>query len=88
MQDKNARAKFSAARVAASVFGVLAGLGGLTHGIGEVIQGNVAPGGIIIDSWTQGPIATNLDGEPAMTILPNLLVTGVLTILLSLAVLV
>lgn len=88
MQDENATAKFRASRVAASVFGVLAGLGGLTHGIGEVVQGNVAPSGIIIDSWTQGPIATNMDGEPAMSVVPNLLVTGALTILVSLAVIV
>ena len=88
MQDENATAKFRASRVAASVFGVLAGLGGLTHGIGEVVQGNVAPSGIIIDSWTQGPIATNMDGEPAMSVVPNLLVTGALTILASLAVIV
>lgn len=38
-----------AARRTAQVFGVLAGLGGLTHGVGEVIQGGVpvlAGGGI------------------------------------------
>lgn len=67
---------FSAARGTALIFGVLAGLGGLTHGIGEVLQGNVKPGGIIINSWTQGPIATNMGGEPGMTIVPSLLITG------------
>jgi hypothetical protein len=79
---------FSAARGTALVFSILAGLGGLTHGIGEVLQGNVKPDGIIINSWTQGPIATNMGGEPGMTIVPNLLVTGILTILVSLAVIV
>ena len=76
----------SAARATALIFGVLAGLGGLTHGIGEVLQGSVRPDGLIINSWTQGPIATNMGGEPGMTIVPNLLVTGYLTILVSLAV--
>ncbi len=76
---------FSAARGTALIFGILAGLGGLTHGIGEVLQGSVKPGGLIINSWTQGPIATNMGGEPGMTIVPNLLVTGVLTIVVSLA---
>ncbi len=79
---------FSAAKGTALAFGILAGLGGLTHGIGEVLQGNVKPDGIIIDSWTQGPIATNMGGEPGMTIVPNLLLTGILTILVSLAVIV
>jgi hypothetical protein len=88
MRSKNALTKLGAARVIASVFGVLAGLGGMTHGVGETLQGNVAPDGIVMNSWTQGPIATNMGGEPAMTIVPNLLVTGILTIIVSLAVIV
>lgn len=88
MEGKNVLTNTSAARIVASIFGVLAGLGGITHGIGETLQGNVAPSGITINSWTEGPIATNMGGEPAMTIVPNLLVAGVLTILVSLAVLV
>ena len=88
MRDKNGLTQHNAARIVASIFGVLAGLGGLTHGIGEVLQGNVAPSGIVINSWTQGPIATNMGGEPGMTIIPNLLVTGVLTIIVSLTIIV
>jgi hypothetical protein len=79
---------FSAAKSTALIFGILAGLGGLTHGVGEVLQGNVKPDGIAINSWTQGPIATNMGGEPGITIVPNLLVTGILTILVSLAIVV
>ncbi len=88
MDGKKTLSNISAARIVASVFGVLAGLGGVTHGLGETLQGNIAPSGIMINSWTEGPIATNMGGEPAMTIVPNLLVAGVLTILISLAVLV
>jgi hypothetical protein len=84
MEGKNAITTISAARIVASVFGMLAGLGGITHGIGEVLQGNVAPDGIWIYSWTQGPIATNMGGEPGITIIPNLLATGILTIIVSL----
>lgn len=75
----------SALRITATTFGVLAGLAGMTHGVGEVLQGSVAPDGIVIHSWTRGPIATNLGGEPAMTLVPNLLVTGVLALLVGLA---
>lgn len=85
MNGESTTAKTSAARVVASVFGALAGVGGLTHGIGETLQGNVTPSGMFIDSWTQGPIATNMGGDPAMTVVPNLLITGVLTIVISLA---
>jgi hypothetical protein len=74
---------FSAARAIASIFGILSGLGGLTHGIGEVLQGNVAPTELWIYSWTQGPIATHMGGEPGITIVPNLLATGILTIIVA-----
>ena len=69
----------------ARVFGTLSGIGGLVHGIGEVLQGNITPEGLIINSWERGPIAEHMGGEPGMTIVPNLLVTGVLTILVSTA---
>jgi hypothetical protein len=85
MEARKGLTNLSAARVVASIFGVLSGLGGITHGIGETLQRNVAPDGIIINSWTQGPIATNMGGEPGMTVVPNLLVTGILTIIVSLA---
>ena len=78
----------SATRAVASTFGVLAGLAGVEHGIGEILQGNVAPEGIEIKSWPDSELFAILNGEPAMTVVPNLLVTGVLAIIVSLAVLV
>jgi hypothetical protein len=63
---------------------VLAGVAGLEHGVGEVLQGNVAPPGLIFESWAGSELFRILSGEPALTIIPNLLVSGILTILLSL----
>lgn len=88
MENKSTTINKSAARFTASTFGFLSGLGGITHGIGEIRQGNVASSGIVINSWAEGPIATNMGGEPAMAIVPNLLITGLLTIIFSLAVMV
>ena len=68
----------------AKIFGSLIGIGGLQHGVGEVLQGNVAPKGLVINSWVDGPISWYMGGEPAMTVIPNLLVTGILTIIVSL----
>lgn len=79
---------FNASRLNAAVFGGLAGFGGLVHGIGEMLQGSVPPAGVVFNSWAQGPIATHMDGEPAMSLIPNLFVTGLLTVLISLAVIV
>ena len=78
----------SAARIVASVFGILAGMGGIIHGVGEVLQGNVAPAGIFISSWTQGPIAINMGGDPGLSIVPNLLGTGILTIIISIIIII
>lgn len=73
----------SKTRAAASIIGIFAGLGGASHGPGEMLQGNIAPSGIIIKAW---PGLTSLAGEPAMTIVPSFLVTGVLTIIFGLLV--
>ena len=67
-------------KVAASALGIFTGLGGASHGPGEMLQGNVAPSNIVFKAW---PSLTALGGEPAMTIIPNLLVTGILTIIVG-----
>jgi len=63
-------------------------LAGIEHGIGEISQGNRAPDGIMILSWPDAGFFRSLGGEPAMTVIPNLLVTGILAVLVSLALLV
>lgn len=69
--------------MAARALGVFAGLGGALHGPGEMLQGNVAPEGVIIQAW---PGLTELLGEPAMTIIPSYQVSGILTVIVGIAV--
>lgn len=71
-------------RLFVSVMGAWMGLAGIEHGIGEILQGNVIPEGIMILSWPDSAFFQNLSGEPAMTIVPNLLFTGILAVLFSL----
>jgi hypothetical protein len=78
--------EINAASATATVFGALAGLGGITHGVGEVLQGGVPVDGLAIDSWTSGPIATNMGGEPGITVLPSAFSAGALTLAFSTAV--
>jgi hypothetical protein len=85
MTGEDTSMNLSAERIIASTFGVFAGIGGLTHGIGEMLQGNIRVGGLMIDSWTQGPIAAHMGGDPALTVVPNVLVTGVLAAVVSVA---
>lgn len=74
----------NATRVTVSAFGALAGLAGIEHGVGEILQGNVAPNGLMILSWPESEAFDILAGEPAMTIVPNVLATGILATLASL----
>jgi hypothetical protein len=78
----------NATKVFASTFGAIMALAGIEHGIGEIFQGNVAPSGIMILSWPESEFFRSLGGEPAMTVIPNLFITGILAILVSLALLI
>lgn len=73
-----------ARRATVTAIGVIMGLGGVEHGIGEILEGNIAPKGLVFPSWPDSPFFRIVAGEPAMTIIPNLLVTGILAILFSL----
>ena len=73
----------NATRVTVSIIGAIVGLMGIEHGIGEALQGNIAPSGLVISSWPGSEFFRILAGEPAMTVVPNLLVTGILAIFVS-----
>ena len=80
-----------ATRIVSTVLGILAGIAGLEHGFFETLQGNTRPAGLMFPSW--GPQVCDPAKiwhacEPAMSVLPNFLATGILTLVLSLVVLV
>lgn len=76
----------SAVRIVASSFGAFAGIGAVEHGIFEIMQGSSRPVGTMINSM--GPPCQPEQiwnaCEPAMTVIPNYLVTGILAILFGL----
>lgn len=75
-----------ATRVVASAFGLFAGFGGPEHGYFEILQGNVRPEGLIIASM--GPPCDPETAwhicEPAMTVVPSFLITGILATVVGL----
>src|SRR5512139_3633732 len=73
----------NATQATVSTFGTIMALAGIEHGIGEILQGNQAPAGIMFSSWPGAEFFRSVNGEPAMTIIPNLLVTGILAVLFS-----
>lgn len=62
----------------------MAAVAGIEHGIGEILQGNVPPAGFLIQSWAGSELFSILAGEPALTLIPNLPISGAVTVLLSL----
>jgi hypothetical protein len=75
-----------ATRLVVGAFGALLGLAGVEHGIGEVLQGPVRPEAVLIESWPDAAAFEILAGEPALTVVPDLRVTGVLAIGVALTV--
>jgi hypothetical protein len=66
-----------------STFGALAALAGIEHGVGEILQGASAPGSMFFASWPGSSFFHVVAGEPAMSLVPSFLASGVLSILLS-----
>jgi hypothetical protein len=79
-----------ATRITASVLGVIAGGASIEHGVFEMLQGPIRPEGLMIASMGPPcvPEVTWNACEPAMTILPNLLITGMLAIVLGIIIIV
>ncbi|MBA7581700.1 hypothetical protein ES708_23609 [subsurface metagenome] len=73
----------NATRVTVSTYGTILSIAGLEHGVGEMLQGSITPSGIMIESWPDIEAYKILAGEPAMTIIPNLLLSGILTMIVS-----
>ncbi len=74
----------NASRITASSFGVLGGILGLEHGIGEILHGNIAITTTVINAYTGKGLPFPFGVEPAMTIIPNYLITGILAVITGL----
>ncbi|HSL45894.1 MAG TPA: hypothetical protein VK897_20850 [Anaerolineales bacterium] len=72
-----------ATAILSSTLGILAGIMGIEHGIGEVLEGYRPTDSVFILSWPDSAFFEIMSGEPAMTIVPNYLVTGLLAIFFS-----
>lgn len=71
-----------------SILGIMLGIAGFNHGFFETLQGNTATNGLIIQAigdaqqmWVHGT-------EEAFTIVPNFLITGLLAIAVSIAIMI
>ncbi len=78
----------SALRASASVFGVYAGLLGVEHGFFETLQGNVPTKGVRILAVGPPGLPFPFGHEPAMTLIPNFLVTGIVAMIFGLLIII
>lgn len=74
-----------ATRTVVASVGLVTAFAGAEHGMGELTQPNTDPGSLFIESWPHVAAFEPLSGEPAMTLIPDLRVAGVVTILTSVA---
>ena len=79
-----------AIRIVVIAFAMLCGFTGIIAGYFEILQGNVAPDGIIISTigpenimWKTYSIYELMEPYSALTIIPNFLLTGIAAIIVS-----
>jgi hypothetical protein len=77
-----------ATKIIVSTIGVLLSLAGLDHGFFEILQGSQPTKGLVIQAIGPAQKMWHYGTEEAFSIVPNFLVTGILAILVSLAILV
>lgn len=79
-----------ATKTTAAWLGVTAGISGMGHGYYEILQGNTSPEGMMIYSIGPPCVPEEIwnNCEPAMTILSNFLITGILAVIIGLVVLI
>ena len=64
------------------IIGIISGLVGAFHGYLEIQQGSSNPNGILFDALKGGHVPM-----PAMTIIPNFLITGISALIVGLVIL-
>jgi hypothetical protein len=78
--------RVDAVRATAAAFGVYAGILGMEHGYFETLQGSVAPKSLKILAVSGWELPFPFGHEPAMTLIPNFLVTGIAAMIAGLAI--
>ncbi|QOR35167.1 hypothetical protein IMX26_17180 [Clostridium sp. 'deep sea'] len=71
-----------------ATLGVTFGIGGVGHGFFEALQGNKATNGYVIHAIGEANRMWLYGNEPAFTIIPNFLITGIAAMLVGIAVII
>ncbi len=74
----------SATRIVASTLGGIISIAGVMRGCFEILQGNHAPSGLVFNAIGPGQRIWEFATLHALTLVPNLLATGILAVLVGL----
>jgi hypothetical protein len=77
-----------ATKIIVSTISIILAIAGMVHGFFEILQGNTPTGGLIIQAIGDEQQMWLYGTEEAFTIIPNFLITGILTIIVSLAIII
>ena len=77
-----------ATKIIVSTFGALIGFSSMNHGFFETLQGNTPTDGLIIQAIGDAQQMWLYGTEEAFTIIPNFLVTGILAMIVGLAIMI
>ena len=80
--------KLNATRIIVTTIGVIFGLSGFNHGFFEFLQGNKPTDGLIIQAIGEAQRFWVYGTEEAFTIIPNFLISGILSMVLGLTIVV
>ncbi len=83
MRNAEASNNVSATRRVASIFGALVGLAAIEHGYFETQQGNVKPDSLLFPAIGPAQRFWEYGTEHALTVIPSLLVTGILAMIVG-----
>jgi hypothetical protein len=86
IRERSSFQDLNATRVIATTIGVVLGLSGINHGFFEFLQGDTPTNGLVIQAIGEAQRFWELGTEEAFTILPNFLVSGILSMLVGLTI--
>lgn len=75
----------SATRIIVSTLGIILGISGFCHGFFEALQGYTPTDGMLIHAIGEAQRMWEYGNEPAFTLIPNFLITGLAAMLVSIA---
>lgn len=78
----------NATRITVATLGTIFGISGMNHGFFEMLQGNVSTGGLFISAIGESQKMWIHGNEPAFTLIPNFLMTGIAAMVVGFAIII